>query len=167
MDNLDSRSIPRGSCNACGCSGYSRATNAKGKCEGCGHHPGKHKNLSPASPVAAAASKGDPGASFSVGALKCRASGCQEDVSVDLNTGTQGLFCDDHMDQRLDPSLLTTSPQSQSVSSTDSGTASPLPPLTSPRRSLWLPRGNPFALTSASAPSLSLSRPPTTPPQCT
>ena len=161
MDNLDSRGTPRGSCNVCGCSGYSRATKAKGmKCEGCGHAPGKHKNLSPASPVAAA-SKSDPGASFSIGAPKCQASGCQEDVSVDLNTGTQGLFCDDHMDQSLDLSLLPTAhylPQPQSVSSTDSGTASPRPLLTSPRRSLSPPRVNPFALNSTSAPSLSPQR---------
>lgn len=68
------------------------------KCENCGHPPGKHLNLrsvTSSSTRSLSTAKSEV-VSFLVGP-KCAFSGCTEEAHFDLNTSTQGIYCQEHV----------------------------------------------------------------------
>ena len=97
--NTDARGVLRGACSSCACDGYLRPESGA-KCEGCGHPPGKHKNLSAptVSTDGAAPQRSAPQSppQFSVGPT-CDHAGCSESQYFDLNTGIQSRYCKYHL----------------------------------------------------------------------
>ena len=100
VSNADIRSVLRGSCRSCTCDGYLRPGSGA-KCEGCGHPPGKHENLSAPPTVSTGCltpqqSTPKSPLQLSVGPT-CGHAGCTQDQYFDLNTGIQWAYCKYHL----------------------------------------------------------------------
>ena len=100
VSNTDIRSVLRGSCRSCTCDGY-LCPGSGAMCEGCGHPPGKHENLSAPPTVSTDGSTPQQPTLKSLPQLSVKPTrghaGCTEDQYFDLNTGIQSAYCKYHL----------------------------------------------------------------------
>ena len=95
---MDSRGVMRGKCTSCACAGFVPQKGVS-KCSICYHLPGKHARIGAkdgAKPVTQGLSNltlSDNKASIYP---KCSVEDCDDEVHVDLHSGKQSMFCEQH-----------------------------------------------------------------------
>ena len=168
--NADIRSVLRGSCRSCTCDGYLRPGSGA-KCEGCGHPPGKHENLSAPPTVSTDGSIPQQSTLKSLPQLSvgptCGHAGCTEDQGIQL------AYCKYHLYTAPSPFALlpthfyslTFNDSSSPLSSVDpnfplggpaAGSRYPAPPQMSLS---YVPAPLPASLPKTSAPLLTSTTP--------